>query len=131
MGGIDSLSHKISRFLGTSLSTRVTTLPSRLYLLCTQNGASEVQTLFVPDDEARFIRNGRDLAAIAFGDLLYTEAFRAALIMFRQGILSSAEGPYSDSERQVGFATFGEPHILTAMAASSSSTRHAWYTKVS
>ena len=85
----------------------------------------------MPDEEARFIRNGRDLAAIAFGDLLYTEAFRAALIMFRHGILSSAEGPYSESERQVGFATFGEPHILTAMAASSSSTRHAWYAKVS
>eukprot|EP00752_Nemacystus_decipiens_P009703 g8666.t1 len=94
-----------------------------------QNGASQVQTEFVPNEQARFISNGRDLSAIAFGDLLYTEAFRAALIMFRQGILSSGEGPYSDSERQVGFATFGEPHILTAMAASSSSTRHAWYAK--
>eukprot|EP00903_Cladosiphon_okamuranus_P014557 g13503.t1 len=94
-----------------------------------QNGASKVETIFVDDNDARFIRNGRDLAAIAFGDLLYTEAFRAALIMFRQGILSSGEGPYSASERQVGFATFGEPHILTSMAASSSSTRNAWYAK--
>ncbi|CAM9244255.1 unnamed protein product [Ectocarpus sp. 13 AM-2016] len=94
-----------------------------------QNGASKVETEFVDEDKPLFIRNGRDLAALAFTDLLYTEAFRAALVMFRQGILSSAEGPYSASERQVGFATFGEPHILTSLAASSSSTRHAWYAK--
>lgn len=95
-----------------------------------QNGASKVKTEFVDEDKPLFIRNGRDLAALAFTDLLYTEAFRAALVMFRQGILSSAEGPYSSSERQVGFATFGEPHILTSLAASSSSTRNAWYAKV-
>lgn len=96
-----------------------------------QNGASRVETEFVDPEKPLFIRSGRDLAAIAFRDLLYTEAFRAALIMFEQGILSSAGGPYTDSERQVGFATFGEPHILTALAASSSSTRNAWYAKVS
>ncbi|CAM9447814.1 unnamed protein product, partial [Pylaiella littoralis] len=93
------------------------------------NGASSVKTEFVDPEKPLFIRNGRDLAAIAFGDLLYTEAFRAALIMFNHTILSSAGGPYTDSERQVGFATFGEPHILTALAASSSSTRNAWYAK--
>eukprot|EP00752_Nemacystus_decipiens_P009700 g8663.t1 len=113
----------------TTLKPKMDYMTSVQDWLDVQNGASKVPTIFVPDEDARFIRNGRDLAAIAFGDLLYTEAFRAALIMFRQGILSSAEGPYSESERQVGFATFGEPHILTAMAASSSSTRHAWYTK--
>eukprot|EP00904_Undaria_pinnatifida_P000010 jgi/Undpi1/10009/HiC_scaffold_28.g12463.m1 len=94
-----------------------------------QNGASTVETEFVDPNEPLFIRNGRDLANIAFNDLLYTEAFRAALILFQQGVLGGSVGPYAESERQQGFATFGAPHILTAMAAASSSTRHAWYAK--
>ena len=89
-----------------------------------------METEFVDPNEPLFIRNGRDLANIAFNDLLYTEAFRAALILFQQGVLGGSVGPYAESERQQGFATFGEPHILTAMAAASSSTRHAWYAKV-
>ena len=71
-------------------------------------------------ENRRFIRNGRDLATIAFRDVLYTESFRAALILFTQGALGGSVGPYTDSERQQGFATFGEPHILTAMASASS-----------
>eukprot|EP00904_Undaria_pinnatifida_P002851 jgi/Undpi1/12567/HiC_scaffold_6.g02236.m1 len=93
-----------------------------------QNGASRVETIF-DRENPRFIRNGRDLATIAFADQLYTEAFRAALILFTQGILGGEVGPYAKARRQMGFATFGEPHILTAMASSSSSTRHAWYQK--
>ena len=79
-----------------------------------QNGASNVETEF-DKENPRFIRNGRDLATVAFRDVLYTEAFRAALILFTQGALGGSVGPYADSERQQGFATFGEPHILTAM----------------
>lgn len=97
--------------------------------LSSQNGGSDVETVF-DRENPRFIRNGRDLATIAFRDVLYTEAFRAALILFVQGTLGGSVGPYAVSSRQQGFATFGEPHILTAMAASSSSTRHAWYAKV-
>eukprot|EP00904_Undaria_pinnatifida_P002849 jgi/Undpi1/12565/HiC_scaffold_6.g02234.m1 len=93
-----------------------------------QNGNSDVETIF-DTENPRFIRNGRDLATIAFADQLYTEAFRAALILFTQGVLGGEVGAYAESKRQMGFATFGEPHILTAMAASSSSTRHAWYQK--
>ena len=93
-----------------------------------QIGALEVETQFV--DEPLFIRNGRDLAALAFNDVLYTEAFRTVLIMLKNGVLSPA-GPYENSVRQQGFTTFGASHIVHAMAASSSSTRHAWYAKVS
>ncbi|CAM9706578.1 unnamed protein product, partial [Laminaria digitata] len=93
-----------------------------------QNGASKIETTF-DEENPRFIRNGRDLATIAFKDVLYTEAVRAALILFKQRVLGGSVGPYADSERQVGFATFGEPHILTAMASASSATRHAWYAK--
>nr|AYP65252.1 vanadium-dependent bromine peroxidase [Saccharina japonica] len=93
-----------------------------------QNGASDVDTTF-DSENPRFIRNGRDLATISFRDLLYTEAFRAALILFTQGALGGSIGPYEEAERQQGFATFGAPHILTAMGSASSSTRHAWYQK--
>ncbi|CAM9646416.1 unnamed protein product, partial [Ascophyllum nodosum] len=91
-----------------------------------QNGGPEETTQFV--DEPLFIRNGRDLAALAFNDVLYTEAFRTVLILFDLGLLSPA-GPYLDSARQEGFTTFGASHIVHAMAAASSSTRHAWYAK--
>ena len=94
-----------------------------------QNGASDVKTV-LDKENRRFIRNGRDLATIAYRDVLYTESMRAALILFMQGALGGSVGPYVVSGRQVGFATFGEPHILTAMASASSSTRHAWYAKV-
>ncbi|CAN0498915.1 unnamed protein product, partial [Scytosiphon promiscuus] len=94
-----------------------------------QNGASTVETIFVDPDEPLFIRNGRDLANLSFTDQLYTEAFRAALILLAQVVLEGSVGPYTESARQQGFATFGETHILTAMASASSSTRHAWYAK--
>nr|CAD37191.1 vanadium-dependent bromoperoxidase 1 [Laminaria digitata] len=93
-----------------------------------QNGASKLETTF-DEENPRFIRNGRDLATIALRDQLYTEAFRAALILFTEGALGGEVGPYAEAERQQGFATFGEPHILTAMASASSVTRHAWYAK--
>lgn len=93
-----------------------------------QNDASEVETLFV--EEPLLSRNGRDLAAIAFNDLFYTEAFRAMPIMLEQGIIDLS-GPYGNSNRQKGFPTFGASHIDHAMATSSSSTRHEWYATVS
>eukprot|EP00904_Undaria_pinnatifida_P002847 jgi/Undpi1/12563/HiC_scaffold_6.g02232.m1 len=114
---------------------QVTLVPGKDYMtsfqawLDVQNGVSEVETEFVDPSRPLFIRNSRDLATIAFADLLYTEAFRAALILFQQGLLGGAVGPYSGAERQQGFATFGAPHILTSLASSSSSTRHAWYAK--
>ena len=57
-----------------------------------QNGASKVETEF-DNANPRFIRNGRDLATVAFRDVLYTEAFRAALILFTQGALGGSVGP--------------------------------------
>ena len=120
------------RFVFSRCSYCYCLLPSRILLLQNekQNGASKVETEFVDKDSPLFIRNGRDLASIAFKDLVYTEAFRAALVLVKNGVLGGSGGPYEKSERQVGFATFGEPHILTAMASGSSSTRHAWYAKV-
>ena len=93
-----------------------------------QNGGTPEETLFV--EEPLFIRNGRDLPALSFNDVLYTEAFRTILIMLEQGILALA-GPYGSSTRQEGFTTLGTSHYIHAMAAGSSSTRHAWYAKVS
>ncbi|CAN0377619.1 unnamed protein product, partial [Ascophyllum nodosum] len=91
-----------------------------------QNGGVPEDTLFV--DEPLFIRNGRDLAALAVNDVLYTEALRTILIMFDEGILAEA-GPYGSSTRQEGFTTLGTSHYIHGMAAGSSSTRHAWYAK--
>ena len=56
------------------------------------NGASNVETEF-DNANPRFIRNGRDLATVAFRDVLFTEAFRAALILFTQGALGGSVGP--------------------------------------
>ncbi|CAN0212860.1 unnamed protein product, partial [Laminaria digitata] len=115
--------------------TAVTLVPRMDYMtafqpwLDVQNGDSDVVTEFIDPAEPLFIRNGRDLANLSFNDQLYTEAFRAALILFSESVLGGSIGPYAESLRQQGFTTFGESHILAAMASSSSSTRHAWYTK--
>lgn len=58
---------------------------------------SEVPTQFVDPKDAVFIRNGRDLAALAFNDVIYSEAFRAALILNKLGAWD-ATGPYADAK---------------------------------
>jgi hypothetical protein len=93
------------------------------------------------DPVRRFIRNGRDLAAWVHVDVLFQAYFHALLILLAAPNSSDPNGggigapfdagnPYSDSLNQVGFGTFGAPHLATLMCeVSTRALKAAWFQK--
>jgi hypothetical protein len=63
-----------------------------------------------------YIRNGRDLAEYVHRDFSYQIPLSAALILLKMGAPASPANPYLGSRGQVGFATFGAPHLLYLIA---------------
>ncbi len=63
------------------------------------------------DPVRRYIRNGRDLAQYVHVDVLFQAYFNACLILAGLGAPLNAGNPYSRSQTQDGFGTFGPPHI--------------------
>ncbi len=93
-----------------------------------------------------FCRNGRDLSQYVHVDALYQAYFVACLILLANGILLNAGNPYgqtpdpgsgmplpdgvSGSLAQVGFGTFGGPHILALLTeVSTRALKAVWYQK--
>ncbi|PRY01014.1 vanadium-dependent haloperoxidase [Allonocardiopsis opalescens] len=70
--------------------------------------------------DTRYIRNARDLAHYTHFDQGYQPYINAALILLASGIpqneLLDQGNPYLGRPRQMGFATFGMPHLLTLIA---------------
>ncbi|MFC3995599.1 vanadium-dependent haloperoxidase [Nocardiopsis sediminis] len=68
----------------------------------------------------RYIQTPRDLAHYVHYDQAYQAYLNAALILLTSGIpnaeLLDAGNPYRTTRGQMGFATFGAPHILTLLA---------------
>ncbi|MDF9409032.1 MAG: hypothetical protein A4E52_00512 [Pelotomaculum sp. PtaB.Bin013] len=95
-----------------------------------QNGlAPSGQNQF--DPTPRYIRNGRDMALWVYQDFSYQGTLTACLILlgFGQAALDPAN-PYLRSATQVGFPTFGGPHILDLVAgASRKALEAAWFQK--
>jgi len=83
------------------------------------------------DDVPRYIRNGRDLGEYVRLDFSYQAVLTACLILlsFGQDALASTN-PYLDSPTQVGFVTFGPPHVLDFTAkAARVALEAAWFQK--
>ncbi len=82
--------------------------------LSIQNGVSPAQTdLF--DSTFRYIRNGRDLGQWVHVDVLFQGYFQAFLCIAGMGVPFDAGNPYAGSLNQIGFGTFGGPHIATLL----------------
>lgn len=68
----------------------------------------------------RYIQTPRDLAHYVHFDQAYQAYLNAALILLTSGIppaeLLDAGNPYLGATKQMGFATFGAPHIQTLVA---------------
>jgi hypothetical protein len=79
-----------------------------------QNGA--VAGAAAMDRLRCFIRNGRDLAEYVHRDFSYQAPLSAALTLLKMGVPASSANPYVDSPGQVGFATFGAPHLFYLIA---------------
>ena len=67
------------------------------------------------DPTPRYIRNGRDIGAWVHVDVLFQAYFQAFLVMAGLGVPFDAGNPYNNSATQIGFGTFGGPHIATLL----------------
>ena len=96
-----------------------------------QNGEGPFQASSI-DPQLRYLRNGRDVSAWVHVDLLYQAYFMAMLwLLNNPGIAGFNTGnPYNNSRTQVGFGTFGPPHINALMTeVSGYALRAQWFQK--
>ena len=102
--------------------------------LAAQNGApASAQPRF--EAQPRYICNGRVLGEWAHRNFSYQSTLIAALILldyvqqFGGEVLDEAN-PYRGSSTQVGFVTFGAPHVLDLVArVANPALKAAWYQK--
>lgn len=82
------------------------------------------------DATRRYIRNARDLGEWAHIDV-FSQAFtNAALILLGLRAPVDVGNPYVGSRSQMGFATFGPPHLFSILSAvSGCALRAVWYQK--
>jgi membrane-associated phospholipid phosphatase len=109
-----------------------------------QNGCQPTQTLLL--DEPRYCRNGRDIGQYVHVDALYQAYLVAGLVLMANGMPWDRNNPYgqtpepgsgrplppgvSGSLAQVGFATFGGPHILALLTeVSTRALKAVWFHK--
>jgi hypothetical protein len=96
--------------------------------LAVQNGRGPF-ALNAIDQQLRYLRNGRDVSAWVHVDLLYQAYFMAMLWLLRNAGFNTGN-PYNSSRTQVGFGTFGSPHISALMTeVSEYALRAQWFQK--
>ncbi len=85
-----------------------------------------------------YIRNMRDMAHYVHVDALYEAYLNACLILLRHGAAFDAGNPYEadpltnhvDEKTQIGFGTFGGPHILSLVTeVATRALKAVWYQK--
>ena len=111
-----------------------TTVPGVNYMtdfntwLAVQRGIAQGPNAF--DLVPRYIRNGRDLGQWVHIDVLFQAYFHAFLILAGAGAPLDDGNPYNGSPNQIGFGTFGGPHIATLLCeVSTRALKAVWYQK--
>jgi hypothetical protein len=93
-----------------------------------QNGANTSGLTF--ENTLRYMRNGRGIGEWVHVDVLFQAYFMAFLNLASLGAPLDPANPYASSAKQIGFATFGPPHIATILCEVSTRALHAtWYQK--
>ena len=96
--------------------------------LASQNGFEDYS--YTIDSTARYLRNLRDLAQWVHVDALYQAYHQACLILLGVGAPFQAGNPYASSATQIGFGTFGGPHILSLVTeVATRALKAVWYQK--
>jgi hypothetical protein len=96
--------------------------------LHSQNGGAAAS--FALDGTTRYIRNLRDVAQWVHVDALYQAYHQACLILLGLGAPLDPGNPYVTSRSQEGFATFGDPHILSLVTeVATRALKAVWYQK--
>jgi hypothetical protein len=101
------------------------------------NSWLSIQRGFIPthdqsiyDPILRYIRNGRDLSEWVHVDVLFQSYFQAFLILTTLEVPVDENNPYKSSPTQIGFATFGGPHIASLLCeVATRALKAVWYQK--
>ncbi|WP_367130685.1 vanadium-dependent haloperoxidase [Saccharothrix sp. HUAS TT1] len=81
-------------------------------------------------DNRRYPRNARDLTNYVHFDALYEAYLNAALILLDLGAPFDNGNPYRHSANQVGFGTYGAPHLLSLVTeVATRALKAAWFQK--
>jgi membrane-associated phospholipid phosphatase len=111
-----------------------TTVPAVNYMtdfatwLAVQRGANQPADVF--DPVPRYIRNGRDIGQWVHIDVLFQAYFQAFLILAGAGAPFDDGNPYNSNPSQMGFGTFGGPHIATLLCeVSTRALKAVWFQK--
>jgi hypothetical protein len=111
-----------------------TTVPGVNYMtdfatwLAVQRGIAQSSNTF--DPVPRYMRNGRDIGQWVHIDVLFQAYFQAFLIIAGAGVPFDDGNPYNGNPSQIGFGTFGGPHIATLLCeVSTRALKAVWYQK--
>lgn len=104
--------------------------------LAIQNGKTNFPSDML-DGTRRYIRNMRDIGQYVHVDALYEAYLNACLILLSMGTPVDDGNPYKDppalrpnSRNQIGFGTFGGPHILSLVCeVATRALKAVWYQK--
>jgi hypothetical protein len=98
-------------------------------LLGVESGGAVTETVTF-DATLRYIRNGRDLAEWVHNDFSYQCGINAVQILSSLNCPVNKGNPYKTNTTQVGFSTFGGPHILQLIAeVGTQALRASWLQK--
>jgi hypothetical protein len=82
------------------------------------------------DPVRRYIRNGRDLGEWVHTDAVVQAYSNAAMILMELGAPEDTGNPYYFMKNQIGFASFGVPHLMSLLTcAAAAALRAVWYQK--
>lgn len=111
-----------------------TTVPGVNYMtdfntwLAVQRGVAQGPDAF--DPVPRYMRNGRDIGQWVHVDVLFQAYFQAFLVLAGAGAPFDDGNPYNSNPNQIGFGTFGGPHIATLLCeVSTRALKAVWYQK--
>lgn len=84
----------------------------------------------VLDPTPRYMRMGRDIGQWVHIDVLFQGYFQAFLVLAGLGAPVDNGNPYVNSPTQIGFGTFGGPHIATLLCeVSTRALKAVWFQK--
>jgi hypothetical protein len=97
-----------------------------------QNGKdiSSADKLLGDDSYTRYMITPRDLCYYVHVDVLYEAYLHAALILLHNKVPLDPGNPYEHSRTQIGFGTFGSPHILSLVTeVATRALKAVWFQK--
>ena len=123
------------RFGANKLEQKITTTAAGIdYMtnfttwLDVQRGVNQPSEIL--DPTARYMRNGRDIGQWVHIDVLFQAYFQAFLVLAGAGAPFDDGNPYQNNPSQMGFGTFGGPHIATVLCeVSTRALKAVWYQK--